>query len=461
MLIFIGSSTEERDRRAQRVAKALRSDGHAVLCWWDHEAFRSGDYTLDRLIELTDECDAAVFVFGKDDQLWLAGRVSKAVPPRRRVSAPRDNVVLEYGMFVSKHGRKRVAIVTDPKVKLPSDLLGVVYTDKDYLTKVCNQFRRLPHDLVTPAGGLRIFVTEYNQAAAPVTGARPEWSSRSLYMGARGARCWRDVEMDPKYRGQRGHEKVGHLISAMVSRYAKARNVNTVVSFGPGVGTLDMKVLSQLPSKGLKRYIPVDMNMYLMVLAAQNVDGADSNTSVPYGICGDFDYGMSQITDVLQRYVSGNRLFLMLGGTFGNIESNEAVFLNGLRGAMRDADLFVLDTFIKDKSYTVNADGFRHLSKQSNTVRTFLDNGLFETERRSGTSAIVVKTSVNSDIPDTEGLTLSTREGRALLNVRRYEMGALTRFLEQHSFFQVLNKQQIPTDNPAVKRAIFLMTPKP
>ncbi|MBI1814046.1 MAG: L-histidine N(alpha)-methyltransferase [Deltaproteobacteria bacterium] len=464
MLIFVGSSTSERNKRARRIAEALRRDGHNVMCWWDTGAFRSGDYTLDRLIELAAECDGAVFVFGKDDTVWFSTASAKppARKPRASRRAPRDNVVLEYGMFVTRHGRSRVAIVTDPEVKLPSDLLGVTYIDMDYLTKVRDQFNR--PDPVGPAGGLQIAVTDYAHATIPVAGTPPNWSARAFYVGAAGARCWQAVETDPTYVGKRGHEDVARAINRMTRKHLLKQNVNVVVSFGPGVGTLDSTVLAQLPSKGSKRFIPIDINFYLMVLAAKNVDHADRHTSVPFGICGDFETGMSEITKVLNHQASGSRLFLMLGGTFGNIEGSEAIFLRALRSGMRPTDTFVLDTFVMGDRYSVSADAFSNLVKQPRSVQEFFWSR-FPVRRSTKDIAGVVSVGTErppSDIGDTRGFTFVAKAtGQPLLHVRRYDVRSLAKFLELNSFYKILDRAVIKTANKAVSRAVFLLKPKP
>src|SRR5690349_13951119 len=101
MTIFIGSASESRDL-ASKVARALADSGFSPLRWW--EAFPAGSYTLDRLIEIAKSVDGAVFVFTAVDKTWY--RNSETIEPR-------DNVVLEYGLFAAHLGRQRTLMLKD------------------------------------------------------------------------------------------------------------------------------------------------------------------------------------------------------------------------------------------------------------------------------------------------------------------------------------------------------------
>ena len=43
----------------------------------------------------------------------------------------RQNVVFEAGYFMGKLGRDRVVIIAEKGIEIPSDLQGVVYTDRN------------------------------------------------------------------------------------------------------------------------------------------------------------------------------------------------------------------------------------------------------------------------------------------------------------------------------------------
>lgn len=110
--VFIGSSTE-----ALPVVNKLVGEmsPHFRARPWN-QVFTSGEYTFEILAKEVERADAAVFVFAKDDQLGFRGQATYST---------RDNVILEYGLFVSALGRGGVLVLGENGVKLPSDLLGI------------------------------------------------------------------------------------------------------------------------------------------------------------------------------------------------------------------------------------------------------------------------------------------------------------------------------------------------
>ena len=116
MNIFIGSS-KEASETMKRIARCLRAAGHTPLPWNKRNLFITGQDLFAELVRLSKEVDGAVFVFAEDDTTWSRGAVHQI---------PRDNVLLEYGLFVGSLGRESVCAVVVGKPKFPSDLLGVL-----------------------------------------------------------------------------------------------------------------------------------------------------------------------------------------------------------------------------------------------------------------------------------------------------------------------------------------------
>lgn len=115
MKVFIGSSREQ-ERIAEDVARWLEGMGVDVLVWNEPEAFIPGRYTLDELVRLSRTVDAAVFVFAADDKLWYR---------KDLVTAVRDNVLFEYGLFCGAISREKVLMLTIGDPKLATDLNGI------------------------------------------------------------------------------------------------------------------------------------------------------------------------------------------------------------------------------------------------------------------------------------------------------------------------------------------------
>lgn len=114
-LVFIGSSTE-----GLYVAKAIQAElEHTSECViWHQGVFGLSEGTLESLVKALDTFDFAILALTPDD---LVSNRSDNQP------APRDNVLLELGLFIAGLGRERTFMVVDrsAKLKLPSDLAGI------------------------------------------------------------------------------------------------------------------------------------------------------------------------------------------------------------------------------------------------------------------------------------------------------------------------------------------------
>lgn len=112
-ILFMGSSTEALD-----VARAMedRLSSEVEVRLWSNDFFGLNAETLDTLLKTIALYDFAVFVLGADDVA-----VSRWKPSR----TPRDNVVLELGMYMGRLGRRRSFAVCEAGSKLPSDLNGL------------------------------------------------------------------------------------------------------------------------------------------------------------------------------------------------------------------------------------------------------------------------------------------------------------------------------------------------
>lgn len=112
--VFIGSSTEGLE-----VAQAiqLNLDRACEVVLWSQGVFGLGEGSLESLVSRLDTFDFAVLVLTPDDMVSSRGQDH---------SAPRDNVLLELGMFLGSIGLKRTYYVFDRTagLRFPSDLAG-------------------------------------------------------------------------------------------------------------------------------------------------------------------------------------------------------------------------------------------------------------------------------------------------------------------------------------------------
>ena len=113
--MFIASSV-----KGHRYAEAIKSVidakfGRVVCSLWDLGAFEAGRSFLDSLERLPTKYNCGLAVFTADD------------PLSNLTMAPRDNVVLEFGLFLGVFGRDRSFLLVENRddLKIPSDYKGI------------------------------------------------------------------------------------------------------------------------------------------------------------------------------------------------------------------------------------------------------------------------------------------------------------------------------------------------
>lgn len=127
--VFLGSSTEAKGFM-EKVALWLEEiDDRKVkpIVWSDSSVFLPGRNTIDSLIDLTENVDAAVFIFNADDKKWNDTTLVFAGGN----DIVRDNVLFEYGLFLGALDKNKVCFVCKNHPDLASDLNGITYIDGD------------------------------------------------------------------------------------------------------------------------------------------------------------------------------------------------------------------------------------------------------------------------------------------------------------------------------------------
>ena len=126
-IIFVGSSreAEEIDRQVRSIIEDL---GGKAISW--RKISRPGDNMVDVLIKLASSIDGALLIATPDDPTICRSIDSMS---------PRDNIILELGIFISQLGKHRTGIVhvvspSQSLASLPSNLHGLTtikyYPDK-------------------------------------------------------------------------------------------------------------------------------------------------------------------------------------------------------------------------------------------------------------------------------------------------------------------------------------------
>jgi hypothetical protein len=113
--VFIGSSTEGHEVAA---AIQVNLDRACEVVLWSQGVFGLSEGTLETLVDKAEDFDFAILALTPDDMVRSRGKTQQI---------PRDNVLLELGLFIGVLGRKRTFIVFDrtANIKLPSDMAGV------------------------------------------------------------------------------------------------------------------------------------------------------------------------------------------------------------------------------------------------------------------------------------------------------------------------------------------------
>ncbi len=116
-VVFVGSSTESAVVAAN-IGRLLSVNDFVIRVWTDRGIFGASKFPIEGLEEQVRTSDFAVIIMTPDDMTISRGL---------ELESPRDNAVLELGMFLGSLSRKRtfLAVPNGVDVKIPSDLLGL------------------------------------------------------------------------------------------------------------------------------------------------------------------------------------------------------------------------------------------------------------------------------------------------------------------------------------------------
>jgi hypothetical protein len=257
LTIFVGSSSKSLPS-AQHVVKILKDGGLNPVLWNGPGVFPAGDVTLSSLIDMSERCHGAVFVFGEDDEIYApdSNFFQRILGMGPRQFLARDNVLIEYGLFVARLGSKKTIVYKKDRVKRTTDLDGITYlTDANIEDNLVLDLKRAYETDKGASVKDRLVLhvsTELERAVR--TGAIPDgWYSRAMYIGSRGANAWSEVEKDDKY----GVSSMRHRVAEAIKKIAAAnsiKDISSIISFGPGVGLLDAAVVPQLVGQVIPLY---------------------------------------------------------------------------------------------------------------------------------------------------------------------------------------------------------------
>ena len=122
----------------QEVARIIEKQGLEAIIL--SEQANHGKTIIEKFEENTD-VGAAICLFTGDDY----GKAKDVEDDNLRA---RQNVVFEAGYFMGKLGRENVILIANPEIEIPSDLQGVVYTNKDmWQTDVLRELKAIGYNV--------------------------------------------------------------------------------------------------------------------------------------------------------------------------------------------------------------------------------------------------------------------------------------------------------------------------
>lgn len=370
--VFIGSASEHKS-----LAVALQSllDPVAAARVWTQRIFQPNRGNLENVLRAVDEYDFACFVAPPTDKTSQRGSERDTV---------RDNIILEFGLFLGRLGKDRVFLLcprgTD--LSLPSDLDGVTNLEYKAIDKdnpaesvlapagkaveeaIEEQGTRAKHverrynpvlergtvDRVGGVSDAAIYFSRkrygYKEDIKQLMLKRKVIPSLYYYITEDGAEFWLAMSREPRYRFKSNSlrllRKMSGQIAEAVRESLSGENALDLISLGSGDGGKDHVLLSELV-KGIESltYYPLDISDTLLVECIRNVQAKalDYSGLKTKAIIGDFN-DLQILRSVYEDRPSPN-LFSLLGNTFGN--TDEAKIMEALRDSMYPGDFVLIE----------------------------------------------------------------------------------------------------------------------
>jgi hypothetical protein len=371
--VFIGSA---REHKGLAVAlQGLLENVATARVWAERRIFEPNRGNLESVLKAADEYDFACFIAPPTDKVRSRGVERDVI---------RDNLILEYGLFLGRRGRDRVFLLRPrgEKVTLPSDLDGVAHLeykpvdDDNPAESVLAPAARFIEEKVeahgiTPTGRERRYhpvlergtidrVGGVSDAAIYFSNKRYGYKedirklilqrevipSLYYYVTEDGAAFWLAMSSEPRYRFKNNSLRLlsrvsGRIADAIISSLPGEKDLD-LISLGSGDGEKDHLLLNELvKTKASLTYYPLDISDTLLVECIRNVQtqALDYKGLKTKAIIGDF-IDLKLLRSVYEDRSSPN-LFSLLGNTFGN--TDEARIMTALRDSMYPGDFVLIE----------------------------------------------------------------------------------------------------------------------
>lgn len=493
MRVFIGASSKYLEQPGLKkcnndyiikIIDRLKNEGFDVEPWWEAGVLPNNKHFLDVLIEKSKQCDAGIFIINNDED----GERNKKASTKKKQKFPVGNVILEAGMFFSAKGKHKTFLILDGNYSnfiIPSDIAGYK------IPKL--QDRNLPETIVHFLREERkeevydkfTFYFNERMLQSILEKKFTDWKTKALYVGTESARLWNSIEyQDNRLTGEEA-TYVTRFFSA-IKKKNSIKKIDNVISFGPGCGLADKDVLSRLfQYNNTLKYVPIDINSSLAYKTSEMLDNEFPDLTIPFIIVDDFEVHYKNIKRIISTefdYRYNTNFYMMLGGTFANLEGTEDKIIRKIKTWMNRNDFFLLDTFVKKDDYKFKDDNDRqpkelpdsYIALFRNAIVRHLVHGsqkglndaslqsLSEFKNAITAEEDEVYKNIYTNINGTSVVTYKYQlsedtRAKIFLVAKRYKFDELKVFLEEH--FEIVDSFNGLDEHPEklTTRAIFLL----
>jgi hypothetical protein len=269
-------------------------------------------------------------------------------------------VILEWGLFAGVLGYSKTIAICEPGTKIPSDLAGltVIYARRDNgelhqstLSNIRWKLDSIKNSREERTDNARLLCDRDVVDATLRTRPPQAWFQRSLYYGTHGARGWLDVIGSPAYDSSKTYATNAPLYEKAIDNI----NARTLVSFGPGDGTPDERLIRRLrltvPDAS---YIPVDISFGLLTKAMKRVGHVAS--SIPVGLLADFEESIGFIRRSLEEHARRPLAICLFGNTIGNLDLGEAPFFDAVCDMLEPGEHLLVEFSYTHENYNLDDD---------------------------------------------------------------------------------------------------------
>ena len=284
--------------------------------------------------------------------------------------------------------------------------------------------------------------------AARLKSLEHSWrGSGALYYGRQGGDNWVAVTQEPTYPLNSSDL---FSLQGLRRQAITGRDYSTLVSFGPGDGQHDLRLISTVTKDGQRvsgqlTYMPIDISKKLLELSIRTISNV---AKIPVAVQCDFEQDGEFLSASIKSYSAIPLLYSMLGGTFANLTNGESAFFKWIRPILSKNDALLIDIPTAGAAWTVATEPRLQVNSYSDVFRRFLAYGIAQQNRKSHLSIednveailadferrVSFSHNTNAATGAEEIRVLDLETGHTVLIFRRYRFSLLVQWLVAQGF---------------------------